>query len=682
MADNNPNEPVAEHKGNPQTIKFEEADYFKDYSSEMKDMISSEAASKKVEELKELGLSADEAAAYIKEQKTTISPEIAVTTDMLRVLSEEAGLEYVSISDYTINPKLLALLSADLARSYKIFPLKEEEDGTLLIAISDPLNITIVDDLRILTDRKIRPVVASESDIMEYIDQNYGVGDETIDDIVKELEEETQEDILKPRDGETDLSDLERIAHEPPVIKLVNLLLLQAIKDRASDLHIEPFSGMLRIRYRVDGVLREIPSPPKTLQLGLTSRLKVMSNMNISESRLPQDGRIRLTIQGREVDLRVSSVPSVHGESIVMRILDKSMMAIGIRQLGMTKETIEKLMKIVEKPNGIALVTGPTGSGKTTTLYAALGEINDPGDKIITTEDPVEYELPGIVQVNINSNVGLTFAACLRSILRQDPDVILVGEIRDLETGQIAIQAALTGHLVLSTLHTNSAAATITRLIDMGLEPFLLTSTLEGIIGQRLIRTICPSCKKIYTPTDIELEEFGVKREEITDITFYKGAGCDDCAFTGYKGRMGIFELLEVTEEIKELILERSTSDEIHALGISQGMETMRQDGWLKICLGITTFEEVARQTPKEDIEMIKKEMEKVIRKLEDKRRRERAELEKENYLEKLAAEQSAAQQPAASHPQPQPQPQAATPEQIIQKEAATQIHNIGDAQK
>ncbi len=658
----------------PHTLKFEEADYFRDYKGDMKDLIETEAASKRVKELQELGLSPDEAAAYIKEQRTSVPTDISVATDMLKVLSEEAGLEYVNISDYPVNPKLLSLINSDIARSYKIFPLKEEDDGTLIVAISDPLNITIVDDLRILTDRVIRPVVCSETDILEYIDQNYGLGDETIEDIVNELEKGTEENILVAREGETDLTDLERIAHEPPVIKLVNLLLLQAIKDRASDLHVEPFSGTLRIRYRVDGVLREIPSPPKSLQLGLCSRLKVMAGLNISETRLPQDGRIKLTIQTREIDLRVSTVPTVHGESIVMRILDKSMMSIGIRQLGFTKETLEKLLKILQRPNGIVLVTGPTGCGKTTTLYAALSEINDPGDKIITTEDPVEYELPGIVQVNINANVGLTFAACLRSILRQDPDIILVGEIRDLETGQIAIQAALTGHLVFSTLHTNSAAATITRLIDMGLEPFLLTSTLEGIIGQRLVRTICPSCKKIYTPTDFELDEFGVKRSEVADITFFKGAGCDDCAFTGYKGRMGIFELLEVTEDIKNLILERATSDEIHALGISQGMETMRQDGWLKICLGITTFEEVARQTPKEDIAMIKKEMEKVLRKLDEKKIREKQELLKDELMSggKEIQEQEAKQQkPAVS---------AKTPDDLISRESATQIHNIGDA--
>lgn len=664
MAEND-NEIAKTQKSTPQTIRYEEADYFKDYRGEMESLIEKEAASRQAKDLADLGFTPDEAATYIKEQRASLPTDLSVTTDMLKVLSQEAGLEYVNITDFPVNPKLFSLISSDIARNYKIFPLKEEEDGSIVVAISDPLNITIVDDLRLLTDRVIKPVVCNESDILEYINQNYGVDDETLEDIVSELENEVQEDILLVKEGETDLSDLERIAHEPPVVKLVNLLLLQAIKDKASDLHIEPFSGTLRIRYRVDGVLREIPSPPKTLQLGLSSRLKVMSNLNISETRLPQDGRMRLTIQGREIDLRVSSIPSVHGESIVMRILDKSMMQLGIRQLGLTKETLEKFLKILEKPNGIVLVTGPTGCGKTTTLYAALSEINDPGDKIITTEDPVEYELPGIVQVNINSNVGLTFAACLRSILRQDPDVILVGEIRDLETGQIAIQASLTGHLVFSTLHTNSAAGTITRLIDMGIEPFLLTSTLEGILGQRLVRTICPSCKKIYTPTDYELEEFGVSKGEIGDITFFKGAGCDDCAFTGYKGRMGIFELLSITEDVKDLIIERATSDEVHALGINQGMETMRQDGWLKICLGISSFEEVAKQTPKEDINLIKKEMEKVLKRLDEKKKKEKEELRLEGEAEIAQAE---------------PKKQSDAVQTALKNEAATQTFQIGDA--
>jgi len=537
---------------------------------------------------------------------------------MVRALTEKVGLPYANIKDYNLDSpeaeKIRGFIPASLARERRVYVLKEKPGGhgrpILEVAISDPLDITIVDDLRLLLpEHEIEPVVVDEHDIVDAIDKHYGIGDESLDTVIGTLEEEVGKSTATNAQSVGIEIDVEQLANDPPVIKLVNLLLVRAIQDRASDLHIEPFAGTLRIRYRVDGVLREIPSPPKSLQIGLCSRLKVMAGMNIAETRTPQDGRIRLSISGKEIDLRVASVPTVYGESIVMRVLDKSTMMIGIRQLGFQKEVLEVLLKEGQKPNGVVLVTGPTGSGKTTTLYALLTEVYDSGMKFITTEDPVEYELAGIVQVNINAKVKLTFAACLRSILRQDPDVILVGEIRDVETAQIAIQAALTGHMVFSTLHTNSAAATITRLVDMGIEPFLLTSTMRGVVGQRLVRTICPSCKEPYIPTDEELEDFAVSREEVDDITFYHGRGCDDCNFTGYKGRLGIFEVLKVTEEINELVLQRSTSDEIHALAVHQGMQTMRSDGWLKICLGATTFDEVSRQTPRETEETARAEM-------------------------------------------------------------------------
>lgn len=588
----------------------------RDYRKDMENLFNLEAGQPEESLYGSIADDGDLATTIQSSRQDTVHDLAHASEDMLEILSDQAGLPYIKMGDYQLGKlEVLKLIPAQLARAYKVFPIQIEDDGSILLAISDPLNITIVDDLRLLLERDIKPVVANEEDIMDNIDLYYGMGDETIERMVEELEEEDSEAVEIVAEGDTDLSDLERIANEPPVIKLVNLLLLQAIKDRASDLHVEPFGGMLRIRYRVDGVLREIPSPPKSLQLGLCSRLKVMTkSMNISETRLPQDGRIRLSIQGREVDLRVSTIPTVHGESIVMRILDKTMMNLGVGQLGLTKEVLEKFMKLVRLPNGIILVTGPTGCGKTTTLYAALQEINNPEDKIITTEDPVEYELPGIIQVNINSKVGLTFAACLRSILRQDPDIILVGEVRDLETAQMAVQASLTGHLVFSTLHTNSAAGTVTRLVDMGVEPFLITSCLECVVGQRLIRTICPNCKKPYQPTDEELEEFGVTREEISDMEFFKGAGCDECAYSGYKGRMGIFELLEITPEIQDLILRRASTDEIQAMALHQGMSSMRQDGWIKICLGLTTFEEIGRQTPQQGSEEISAEMEKVVR--------------------------------------------------------------------
>jgi type II secretion system protein E len=545
---------------------------------------------------------------------------------MIRALTEKAGYAYQDFSQFDLTDeakvkRLLSFIPSATARDRKIFPVDEiERPGRrpiLKVAIFDPLNVTIIDDLRLmLPEHEIEVVVCAEEDIIDAIDRYYGVGEESIETMIEDLGEEEGKKEIATGQQQHEI-DIDQLANSPPVIKLVNLLLMQAIQDNASDLHIEPFTSSLRIRYRVDGVLREIPSPPKSLQVGLISRLKVMAGLNISESRQPQDGRIRLSLSGREIDLRVACVPTVHGESMVMRILDKSSMMIGVSQLGVQQEILDDLLKIADRPNGIVLVTGPTGSGKTTTLYSILTEVFDPGSKFITTEDPVEYELPGIVQVNVNASVGLTFAACLRSILRQDPDVILVGEIRDVETASIAIQAALTGHMVFSTLHTNSAAATITRLVDMGIEPFLLTSTLQAIVGQRLVRTICERCRAPYIPTDEELSDFGVSRAEVADIVFSHGRGCDECNMSGYRGRIGIFEVLKISDQIRELILQRATSDELHALAVHEGMMTMRQDGWLKICYGVTTFEEVNRQTHPETEESIMAEREMVRRSLE-----------------------------------------------------------------
>jgi len=578
--------------------------------------------------------------------------QVSDDLDMIRALTEKVGLPYASISEFDLNSEEAAeirgFIPAAIARERCIFPLKEKPspDGgkpILVVAISDPLNITIVDDIRLmLPEHDIEAVVVDEGDIVDSIDRYYGVGDESLDSVIETLGQEVGKEKADRDEGiEIDVNDL---ANAAPVIKLVNLLLVQAVQDRASDLHIEPFQGTLRIRYRVDGVLREIPSPPKSLQIGIVSRIKVMAGMNIAETRAAQDGRIRLSISGKEIDLRVASVPTVHGESIVCRVLDKSTMMIGIRQLGFQEKALTTLLKEAHRPNGIVLVTGPTGSGKTTTLYSVLSEVFDSGMKFITTEDPVEYELPGIVQVNINTKVKLTFAACLRAILRQDPDVILVGEIRDVETAQISIQAALTGHMVFSTLHTTSAAATITRLVDMGIEPFLLTSTLRAVVGQRLIRTICPSCKEPYNPSDDELEEFGVDREDVHEITFMHGRGCDYCNFSGFKGRLGIFEVLKVTEEINELVLQGAPTDEIHALAVHDpkvGMETMRSDGWVKICLGVTTFEEVARQTPRETEESAEAERLLAKRSLEriDQVRREREADDQQDHMESAGGE-------------------------------------------
>lgn len=584
-----------------------------------------EEASKRNLDMMKMGMGNDELAGRLMQPGSQVPAEQEMELDvsseeMIRMLCEQQGMDFVKLEDYSekCGPDVLALIPSDVARMHKCLPIRLEEDGFLLVAIADPLNIQIVDDLHLLTGRQIRPVVASEDDIIEFVDIYYGVGENDLGQLVQDLEaDESKEDggILQSMEQETDLGTIEEQASKPPVIRLVNLLLMQAIKDRASDLHIEPFPTTLRIRYRVDGVLKEIPSPPKSLQVGLLSRFKVMANMNIAEQRRSQDGRIKLTLQGREIDLRVSTMPTVHGESMAMRVLDKGMMSIGINQLGMGKKTLARFRKLIKRPNGIILCTGPTGSGKTTSLYAAMSEINNPQDKIITTEDPVEYEMPGLVQVNINEKIGLTFEKCLRSILRQDPDIILVGEIRDLKTAQISVQASLTGHLVFSTLHTNSAAATVTRLLDMGIEPFLLTSTLKGVVGQRLVRTICPNCKVSYIPSDEELAQYTVTREDVADITFFHGEGCDECGYSGYKGRIGIYEMLEVDSTIIDLIHQRESQDVVHAAAVKAGMSTMNRDGWMKICMGMTTFEEVAANTPTESKELVEMEMNMLLKK-------------------------------------------------------------------
>jgi type II secretion system protein E len=475
---------------------------------------------------------------------------------------------------------------------YKILPL-EEENGRLLVAMADPLNVKTLDDLSLLLSREIHGAIASEEDIMGAIEEYYGMSEESIDGMLEELQ--TQE--INLEFDEDNFDDLERIANEAPIIKLVNLLLLQAIKDRASDLHVEPFQRSFRVRYRVDGTLHETSPVPKHLQAAIISRLKVMANMNIAERRVPQDGRIKLSMSDREIDLRVSTLPTINGESIVMRILDKTMMLMGLEQIGLSAEDEERFAKLIQKPNGILIVTGPTGCGKTTTLYAALSKIYSPTLKIITTENPVEYQLDGVVQVNINEGVGLTFARCLRSILRQDPDIIMVGEIRDQETAQIAIEAALTGHLVLATLHTNDAPSTVTRLVDMDIEPFLVTSTIEGVLAQRLVRTICTGCREPYDPPVELLEDMGIPLEDLSDITFYHGRGCPECGYTGYRGRIGIFELFVANDEIRQMVISREPSMVIAEAARRAGMSTLREDGWDKVIKGITTVEEVVSET-------------------------------------------------------------------------------------
>ncbi|MFH1904772.1 MAG: type II secretion system ATPase GspE [bacterium] len=519
--------------------------------------------------------------------------------DILSTLGAQTGMPAANLPKIDIPPEVLGKVSAPIAKVYKIIPVKMEEN-ILYIAMSDPLNINVLDDLRFMLECEVRGMVSNEKDIEEAIFKYYGEKTETVQDVLKEMETGAMEIKGSIEDEDEDVHDvatLQELAHQVPVVKLLNLVLIQAIKDKASDLHFEPFEDQFKIRYRVDGMLYEMIPPPRHLALAVTSRIKVMAGMDIAERRLPQDGRIQLNMGGREVDLRISTLPTTYGESVVIRILDRGAVMLSLEQVGLLEEDLRILRDLIKKPNGIILVTGPTGCGKTTTLYSALGEINSPEDKIITTEDPVEYDLAGIIQVQIRSHIGLTFSKCLRSILRQDPDKILVGEIRDLETAEMSIQASLTGHLVLSTLHTNDAASTIVRLIDMDIEPFLITSTLEAIIAQRLVRKICSSCKEEYSPDAREFSLIGLKSGDAEGKKFYRGKGCEICNGIGYKGRIGIFEILVVNDEIRTLIVDKATAGELRKKSHEKGMSMLREDGLRKIYMGITTIEEVARET-------------------------------------------------------------------------------------
>lgn len=543
-------------------------------------------------------LATEEAAQAVRdavlEQATETPSEYATEEDLLKLYADQVGMPFVKLSEIEFDEKALTLVSPELAREYKIFPVKfDVENGVVTVALADPLNVRTVDDLRVWLGQEVRGVIGNADEIQSMIDEYYGTGEESVDEVLASLQSERYEVDLK----EENFGDLQRIANEAPIIKLVNLVLLQAIKERASDLHIEPFERSLRIRYRVDGILHETVPPPQHLSNAIISRVKVMADLNIAERRLPQDGRIKLAMADRTVELRVSCLPTVNGESVVMRILDSEVMALSLNNLGMLPDTLEIYEKIISRPNGIVLVTGPTGCGKTTTMYASLARIFSPMLKMITTENPVEYQMDGVVQVNINPAVGLHFARCLRHILRQDPDIIMVGEIRDLETASMAIEASLTGHLVLSTLHTNDAPGTLTRMIDMEVEPFLITSSVVAVVAERLVRVICLDCKEPHEPDPNMLRELGIQPEDARNITFFHGRGCPECNYTGYRGRTGIFELLTLTAPIKELVLKQAASSEIFHQARKEGMRTLREDGWQKVVQGITTPEEILLST-------------------------------------------------------------------------------------
>ena len=518
--------------------------------------------------------------------------------EILRALGIQAGLEFVDLKKMEISKEVAQKVSPSIAKIYKVMPVKFK-DNTLTVAMSDPLNVNITDDLTFMLGCPVKGVIAKEDDILEVIQKYYGESGESINELLSEMEKKISVSVVSLPDEEevTDVVVLQELALQPPVVKLLNLILLQAIKDRASDIHFEPFEDKYMIRYRVDGVLYNITSPPKNLALAISSRIKVISKLDIAERRLPQDGRIMISVEGKNVDLRVSTLPTVFGESVVMRVLDKDVVSLSLDQIGMSEPMLKQLRRIINKPNGIILTTGPTGCGKTTTLYSCLREINKIEYKVITTEDPVEYSIQGIIQVPIRPKINFNFANCLRHILRQDPDIIMIGEIRDAETLQIAIQASLTGHLVFSTLHTNDAPGAITRLINMGAEPFLITSTLEAVIAQRLIRVICKNCRERYEPDPKVLEELNLPSEEIKNTMFYKGRGCSQCNKSGYRGRTGIFEFLHITENLKPIIMEKAQTTAVRETARKDGMRTLREDGIEKIKQGITTIEEVVRET-------------------------------------------------------------------------------------
>ncbi len=512
----------------------------------------------------------------------------ASAEDVLRALARQKKLPFLSRDELPSPLPILKNVSPKYLRQYLVCPISVD-GGLLTVAAADPLNPLIVDDLRQCTGLEVKVVVSAADAITEAIDRTYDGSATPLQRIVEGIEPE------RAAEGDEDINHLRDMAFEAPVVRLVNLLIEGAISAEASDIHIEPFEDTLRIRYRIDGILFDQEAPPRRLQAAVTSRIKIMAEMNIAERRLPQDGRIRVTLHGRRIDIRVSTMPTVHGESIVMRLLDRSTVFLPLERLGFGPDTQRKFESLIKRPHGIVLVTGPTGSGKTTTLYAALDKINSPDVKIITVEDPVEYQLKGVNQIPVKAKIGLTFASGLRHIVRQDPDVILVGEIRDLETAEISIQAALTGHLVFSTLHTNDAPAAITRLQDMGVEPYLVSSVLEGVLAQRLLRRICPACRAPYRSPAPDLEALGI--EAAADTPLFRGRGCDECRGTGYRGRTAIYELFIITEDVRSLMLRRASAREIRRHAVEAGMVTLRMDGWLKAREGITTIEEILRVT-------------------------------------------------------------------------------------
>jgi general secretion pathway protein E len=517
---------------------------------------------------------------------------VCAQRDVAEALASQLALPLVDSKGYPEFPILEERISARFLREAHALPVREDEHE-LSLAMADPTDEYTITAFRMVTGREIRPAVAIPSELEAALERLYGAGKTALGQIVGDVETRSDDVAF-----DADVQQLKDLASEAPVIRMVSLIITNALEMRASDIHVEPFENRLIVRYRVHGVLHEVESPPRRLSAAVISRIKIMANLDIAERRLPQDGRIRLRVQGKEIDLRVSTVPTMHGESVVMRILDKGGVALDFRRLGFEEDTLQTFLDILLQPYGILLVTGPTGSGKTTTLYTALDRLNQPDVKILTVEDPVEYQMPGINQIQVKPQIDLTFANALRSIVRQDPDVIMIGEIRDLETAEIAVQSALTGHLVLSTVHTNDAAATVNRLLDMGVEDYLLTSTVIGILAQRLVRTLCPHCKEPYAALPEVVAELGLARfSSGPEITLHHARGCPQCAQTGYTGRIGIYEVLPMTDPLRSLVMKHATATELRDEAVREGMRTMYEDGLRKAVQGVTTLEEVLRVT-------------------------------------------------------------------------------------
>ncbi len=521
-------------------------------------------------------------------------------SDVLQALAGQAGFAYRDLDIDAIPDEAFKLLPIESATTYQIAPVDYDLTSKVLtIALKSPDNYRAVDDLRLLMGFKVEAIVAPPEQIDEVIQKRYSSAGTSMSEMVADLDEGDLGGFAG--DDEADISKLASAASDNKIVRLINLVLLQAIKDKASDIHFEPFEEEFKMRYRIDGVLYEMVPPPMHLSLPIVSRIKIMSNLDISERRLPQDGRIELTVSGSPIDLRVSILPTMYGESVVMRVLDRSNVQLSMDKIGLRLDEYEKMADIIQRPNGIVLVTGPTGSGKTTTLYSALSELNNPKTKILTAEDPVEYDIDGLVQCQVNADQNLTFASLLRSFLRQDPDVILVGEIRDLETAQIAVQASLTGHLVFTTLHTNDAPSTVLRLVDLGIESFLITATVEAIVAQRLVRRICEKCKEEYKPSQEELFELRMKEDAVQGRTFFRGAGCSSCNNSGYRGRLALFEIMEFDDALRELVLSQASTAVLRIEAQKRGMRSLRESGMMSIYDGQTTIDEVVRETMVDD---------------------------------------------------------------------------------